>query len=151
MKNIYSLLALLFLFIGCDSNRVINKKISDFENNRWHAEKVPEFEFNIETPGLYQADVFISHVYDYALASIPLTATITGEDGKPETITLDFHIKNQQGKELGDCAGDYCDLWQPLFDNKQFEAGTYKITIAQNWDGPYLPNILSLGLKVKKQ
>lgn len=152
LRRVFWIISVLILgMTSCESNKILNEKIRDFEENRWNPERDLTFNFTIENKGLYQADMFISHVYGYHAAQIPVSAEIIDANGKSEKLDVTFIIKDNTGKDLGDCAGDYCDVWQPLFEAKEFEAGNYTIKLSHKADGPYLPNILSVGLKVKNQ
>jgi hypothetical protein len=38
-----------------------------------------------------------------------------------------------------------------LKENTKLQKGNYKITISNNFNGPYLPNVIGIGIQVEKQ
>lgn len=140
-----------FLFLmSCDKTSVYSKMDNTFENNRWASENAKTHEFTIEDDSkMYNLNLKFSHVYDYEFESVPLNIQITSPDGKEEQIPFDLKIKDASGKQLAECSGDICDLTVPLKENIKLQKGTYKITLATTFKGPYLPNVLGVGLEVK--
>lgn len=143
-------LGLLFLLMSCDNNSVYSKLNKDFENNRWQSDDVKTFDFAIEdTSKTYNLELQFSHIYDYQYESVPLDIQLTHPDGKVETLPFALKIKDATGKQLADCTGDMCDLFVPLKENISLNKGTYKLSVAQSFQKPYLPNVLALGVTVK--
>jgi hypothetical protein len=60
-------------------------------------------------------------------------------------------VKDKEEKETGDCGGDYCDIRETIMRNEALKKGKYKITIQQNFDGAYLPNVNGIGIEVIAQ
>ncbi|WP_313804697.1 hypothetical protein [Flavobacterium sp.] len=148
--KLFSLFAVVIVFVACDKNSVYNKLDRDFENSRWQSDDVKTFEFVIEDDSkMYNIDLQFSHIYDYQYATVPLEIKMTAPDGKEEQIPFELQIKDASGKQLSDCTGDMCDLVVPMKENLKLAKGTYKITVGQKFKIPYLPNVLALGVNVK--
>lgn len=152
MKNTcFTLIAVLLLFSSCKKTEVYRKFNDDFVENRWENNAVQSFDFSIEDDKqLYDVVLNFSHVYDYQFESIPLTVSIFNPKGEEEKLSFDLKIKDENGKELADCGGDFCDLKYKIKGKTILQKGNYKINISHNFKGPYLPNVLGVGLEIEK-
>ncbi|HMK06122.1 MAG TPA: hypothetical protein VK476_01245 [Flavobacterium sp.] len=150
MKKIYLLLFSLIAIYSCDKTSSAYYKVYDnFESNRWQKADTKKFAFSITDDAAYDVALKFSHVYDYQFDSVPMTVLIVGPDGKEEKFPIDLKIKDASGKELAECAGDICDLNYKIKSNINLPKGDYKVTVSHDFNGPYLPNILGIGLDVK--
>lgn len=139
------------LLISCNSSTVYSKFDKDFENNRWQKSDAKTYEFTIEDETqLYNILFKFSHVYDYQFPVVPINFSIQNPSGETEKFTVDLRIKDTFGKELGDCAGDICDLSQAIKNKIKLQKGSYKVIVSHNFKSTYLPNVLGIGLKVDK-
>ena len=151
MKTKSSLLLSLFtVFISC-SNQNNHSEFVDFgENNCWQKADARTFDFDItDDAQLYNLTFRFSHVYDYQFATVPINFTIENPAGEKENLSVDLVIKDSSGKELAECAGDVCDLNYKIKEKTKLQKGKYKITISHSFEGPYLPNVLGIGLNVE--
>lgn len=140
----------LFLTTACEKVGVYSKFDDNFESNRWVQSDVKTHEFTISDDAKsYDLVLRFSHVYDYQFASVPMVVKITDPSGKDDTSTIDLKIKDDTGKQLADCSGDVCDLEYKIKENVKLEKGTYKVTLSHSFQGPYLPNVLGVGLAVR--
>jgi len=120
------------------------------EEQRWLATDEKVYEFDIENDAQRYNIIFqFSHIYGYQFAAIPLNVSIKSPDGKTEEITLDLKIADDTGKQLAECSGDVCDLFYIIKEKTKLQKGNYKITVSNNFEGPYLPNVIGLGLAVE--
>jgi len=150
MKKVAVALLAVLLF-SCQGDTFYSKTDKNFDENRWQKSDIKVYEFEITkeaTP--YEMQVFISHVYGYQFAEVPLIAEITYPDGEMSSVNFDLKLKDGSGSELGDCAGDYCDLTQKIDVPKPLSVGKYKVRLMHNFNGEYLPNMLALGLRVEQ-
>lgn len=146
---------LLFLFFlaslltSCSNNHFRQFDVLP-EDHRWQLSDKKLYEFEIDDEfQLYNVVLQFSHVYDYQFTSVPLYITIESPDGKTEELNIDLKIKDDSGKELAECAGDVCDLYYKIMEKTKLQKGSYKISISQSFKGPYLPNVIGIGLKVE--
>lgn len=151
MKIKYFFLAsLFFIMTSCNNSSVYNEG-HDFPKNQWLKKNSNSFVFTIDDDAsLYDVTFNLSHVYDYQFASAPLSFKWTKPDGSSEVIPVDFKFKDENGKELGDCAGDICDLKHTLASKAKLLKGEHQITITHSFHFDYLPNIIHIGLDVSK-
>jgi hypothetical protein len=63
---------------------------------------------------------------------------------------MDLVVKDTMGHDIGDCTGDICDVYAPIQSRIKLQKGTYTIEVKNGFEGPYLPNILGLGVIVEK-
>lgn len=150
MKKFIILLIISGFLNSCSNpNKIYDKKYS-FSQNQWKLEDKKTFKFDIKEDGIYNITFLFSHVYDYQFVKIPLTFDIKDEKNRIETLPIILNIKDKNGKELADCAGDYCDLKYPLKQNIKLKKGQHKIFVSNNFDYKYLPNVIAIGVSVEK-
>lgn len=148
--KIFFFLSFITLLISCDKVKFYDKFDADFPSNRWKKMNQKTYDFSIsDETKLYNLTFRFSHVYDYQFTSVPIAVKITDPSGKEEKIKIDLKIKDASGKQLADCAGDVCDLNYKIKEKAKLLKGDYKITISNSFNGPYLPNVLGVGLKVE--
>lgn len=148
MKLKIILLGLLFAMVSCNTNSIYSNSES-FTNNQWQKSSAQVFGFNVEDDTkLYDITFLLSHVYDYQFASAPLSFEWIKPDGTSEIIPLEFKFKDENGKELGDCSGDICDVNQVLLSKTKLPKGENKIVVTHAFEFDYLPNIIQIGLDV---
>jgi gliding motility-associated lipoprotein GldH len=142
---------LLFILFSCKNDVVYDKMDKHFKLNRWDKTDVKNYNFTIEN-SLEQYDIIFKfgHVYDYQFPFIPLKIKIENPSGTIESIDVNLKIKDPNGKELADCGLDICDLKQVIKKKTKLERGNYKISVSHNFKGSYLPNVLGVGLQIKK-
>lgn len=149
-KNIFLLFGLFFVVISCNKSEIYNQFDDGFTENRWQANDVKTYDFTIdEDTKLYNITFRFSHVYDYQFNSIPVNFTIINPSGSAVKKQIDLQIKDASGKELAECSGDFCDLNYKLEEKKKLEKGNYKVIVSHSFEGPYLPNVIGVGLKVE--
>ncbi|MES2746883.1 MAG: hypothetical protein V4648_00800 [Bacteroidota bacterium] len=151
MKNIVLLLGLFFLIVSCNKLEVYNQFDDGFDENRWQQKDAKTYEFSIDDESkLYNITFRFSHVYDYQFNSIPMHFTIINPSGEEVKKEIDLQIKDASGKELAECSGDFCDLNYKVEEKVKLQKGTYKVIVSHSFEGPYLPNVLGVGLKVEE-
>lgn len=149
MKKIIPLIAFLAI-ISCNKDNVFHKFDKDFESNRWSKLDIKKYDFEISEPNKYDVILEFSHIYDYDMETIPFVINIQSPDGTETNEKLELPIKDKSGKHLADCSGDICDLKYVLKPNYDLEKGNYSISISNTSKFGFLPNVLGVGLKVKK-
>lgn len=147
-------LMFLLLFMGlqsCNTNEVYNNFQNDFKDNRWSSNDGKVFRFTTtDSDGLYTIKIQLAHIYDFEFSSIPLEIAITSPKGIKEVLTMDLVVKDTSGNDIGECTGDICDVYVPIQSNIKLQKGTYTIEVKNGFEGPYLPNILGVGVIVEK-
>ena len=141
------LLIPIFLFLAaCSNSSTINK---DFPDNRWAKADVQTFSINVTGDGIPQLGVLFSFVSGPQFTEIPLSIDITAPDGSTQYISITLDLTGKVQSSTLDCAGDVCDLHTAL-KNMALAKGTYTITVANNFKGPYVPNVLAVGVDFKE-
>ena len=149
IRHCFLILATL-LMLSCDNKTVYDQFDRDFEDSRWVKTDVRQYNFELsETNRNYDLVVDFSHIAGFQFGLIPITVELTSPDGKKITEHMLLKIKDEEGNDRGDCTGDYCDIDEVAFKNIKLQHGKYKVTIANEFDNDYLPNVLGLGLRVR--
>lgn len=144
------LLLLIVPFISC-SDAVVSDSTKNFGDNRWMQDDVKSFSLDLgEDISTGKLVVSFSHVYDPGYNNVPVAIAITNPDGATETVMAILELRTKSGNDLGSCTGDICDLKQIIKKNIPFKAGTYKVTMQHGFSGPYLPNVLMVGVGIEK-
>jgi len=147
-KNLF-LFGLLLAFISCNDKKVFSEHKTDFRANQWKKNDVKLFDITIDDESKnYDLTLSISHVFDYQFDKVPITIGITNPKGETEVLKINLILKDSAGKDKGDCLGDICDLKQIFKKNVKLSKGNYVVSVANNFNNSYLPNISSLGIEV---
>ena len=68
MKTKFILIALVFVFLSCNKNKVYDDFDSSFDNNRWNASDVRVFEFeNTKSEGICDLKLHFGHALGFSL------------------------------------------------------------------------------------
>lgn len=149
--KILLLLFVITLSISCSKKSQFSQFVDFGTENRWQKTDAKTFEFEItEDATLYNLVFKFSHVFDYQFATVPINFSIENPAGKKENLSVDLAIKDSSGKELAECAGDVCDLKYQIKEKTKLQKGKYKVTVSHSFEGPYLPNVIGIGLDVEK-
>lgn len=141
----------LVIFISCNSSGTFSQFDKMPESNHWEKSDSKSYEFEItDDSQLYDLLFQFSHVYDYQFAEVPIDFSIESPDGQKEIFSINLMVKDRKGKDLGDCSGDICDFTSTIREKIKFQKGHYKITVSHSFKGPYLPNVIGIGLEVDK-
>ena len=143
------LFTLILVCFSCEKDRVFYEMHSDFEENRWMAGNSQRYAFEIENSDVYSIHLLFSYVYGFQFSSLPMTFTLTDAKGNKTEWQQKLQILNSKGKELGECAGDLCDLQQAVHTGN-LSPGKYTISVSQQFPGDYIPNVLGLGISIYK-
>lgn len=149
MKNCFYLI-LICSIISCNQDKIYSEFHNDFKKNRWNNSDVQDFDFTIEEEANYDVQLEFSHVYDYQFSHVPLSIEIVFPNGKKIQEEINLQIKDELGKHLADCSGDICDLYKVIKKNILFEKGNYKIKLSNSFANKYLPNVIGVGITIKK-
>ncbi|RZK11438.1 MAG: hypothetical protein EOO46_06755 [Flavobacterium sp.] len=150
MKTIRVMAVLMLVVLSsCEQNQVYRKFEKNFKENRWQKTDVRTYEFEIvQGATQYNMDVHFAHVFGYQFPSVPLTVTIENPDKTTTIKKINLEVLDKEGKDNGDCAGDICDLYATVFEDASLPVGKYKVSVSQDFEGEYLPNILGFGIEV---
>ena len=152
MKSVFRKLnccLVLLLLFACD-DALYKKTVKNFEQNRWYQTAPLEFEFDVEDiEATYDLTMHFSYVYGSQFSEIPIEVYITDPTHQIDKIPYDLKLRDEHGNELGDCAGDVCDLAVYIKERYTFkEKGAYKIQVLNKFNNEYLPNVLAIGFRV---
>lgn len=148
LKFIFPIFAFLLL-ISCSEKTDYKKFIKLPEDHRWLKSDSKIFEFTIDDDTkLYDVTFEFSHIYDYQFASVPIKIDVKNPSGEEEFHNIDFNIKDSKGKPLADCGGDICDMSMNVIEKTKLLKGKYQIKVGHDFNGPYLPNVIGVGIKV---
>lgn len=149
-KNCLALFGLFLFFISCNKLDVYNQFDDGFTENRWQEKDTKTYDFTIDDETkLYTITFRFSHIYDYQFNSVPINFTIINPKGSAQKKEIDLQIKDSSGKELAECSVDFCDLNYKVEEKVKLLKGNYKVIVSHSFDGPYLPNVIGVGLKVE--
>ena len=82
---------------------------------------------------------------------MPLEVEITTPDGKAEILPIVLKLIDESGKDIGDCSGDICDVFQTIKTFETLEKGKYKVAVKSEFTEPYLPNALGVGILIERK
>jgi gliding motility-associated lipoprotein GldH len=140
---------LLIAVASCDKSKAYEKFDKDFPENRWAKTDVRSYDFSIDDDSKnYNLVLAFTHIDDYQFAEIPLHIDIEKPDHSIVSKDISVKIKDEAGKQLGQCDGDYCDLYTDILVNEKMVKGMYKVKVTNKFQFEYVPNIIGLGIKL---
>ena len=148
MKNYFLILTIAIGLSACNGNKIYSKFDKDFDENRWNRNDVRTFEFSVEKEQEYDLIIDFSHVYGYQFDKVPLKMVLTDSAGNKTVEQIKLDILNDEGHDNGNCDGDYCDLYDTVFQNQKLKPGKYKVEVTNEFNHEYLPNVIGLGIQV---
>lgn len=152
MKTKFLLIAFVLVLMSCNQNQLFDQFNSDFTDNRWEASDVKSFEFeNKQSEGISELKLHLGHIRGFQFKEVPLEVEITSPDGNVEKLPVILKLMDESGNDLGDCSGDICDVYQTIKTFEKLEKGKYKVAVKSTFAGPFLPNVLGVGIVVEKQ
>ena len=152
MKAKLILFALVLVVTSCNKNEVYDEFNRDFTDNRWESKDVKSFEFeNMQSEGVCELKLHFGHIRGFQFKEVPLEVEITTPDGKVETLPVAMKLIDESGKDIGDCSGDICDVFQTIKTFETLDKGKYKVAIKSDFSGPYLPNALGVGILIERK
>ncbi len=152
MRTILNLLLIAFACVitSCNGDTVYKEFNRDFSENRWMKDDDRIYNFTIEEAGLYDVSIDFSHVYETPLNSAPVKLILTSGKEVLYNEPVSIMIRDENGKQVGDCTGDYCDITQKVLTAHKFDRGEYGIRLTNEIDFSFLPHFLGIGIKVTK-
>lgn len=152
MKYYFFLIFGLCVFcFSCDRSTVFKTDFKSFKSNRWFVEDELLFEVEMEKEGEYNVVLFLSHVYGIDCDELPIILKIIDPNGDKIEQKVGVKLKNKKGTDLGECLGDICDLEVVLKKKVKFFKGKYFFKIKNDYIRNYLPNVIGVGMGVKKE
>lgn len=139
------------LLFSCDNKRIYeeNKEISDMV---WNADEKISFEVDV-TDTIYGNNFYVNirNADNYGYSNIYLFVNTTFPDGKIAKDTLECILADENGKWLGNGAGDIWDNRILFKTNVRFPMkGKYIFTYEQAMRVLDLPMIMDVGLRIEK-
>lgn len=147
-KILFLALLVLSLLVSCDKQNVYKEFDRSFDENRWLKSDVKVYNFTLENAGKYDLLIDYSHVAGFQFTEIPIRVEMVAPSGAVTGENYMIQTKDKQGKDLGDCTGDLCDIQQLLFKSRPLSSGHYKIRLINEFDNEYLPNTIGLGIRL---
>lgn len=121
-----------------------------FPDNRWAKADVQHYTIAISEESTADVTLLFSHVAGPQFTKIPVVLDITAPGGVKETINVTLNLADESGKSLSECAGDVCDLRTVVKPAYSLKKGTYTFDLRNEFSGDYLPNVLAVGVELKK-
>jgi gliding motility-associated lipoprotein GldH len=151
MRIKFLLVAFMFIFFSCNKNKIYDDFDSNFENNRWEENNIRVFEFeNKQSKEACDLKLHFGYINGFQFKEVPLEVEITTPNGELEVLSINVKLIDESGKEIGDCTGDICDVFQTIKTFETLEKGKYKVAVKSKFTGPYLPNVLGVGVIFEK-
>lgn len=142
MKKIILIICLAFMY-SCKDTSIYNETKPNFENNRWLVSSKTEFNFELNQSNDVDFYLNIAHVFGSENKNFKVNVVLSKKEGNDivyKQIPITLTEKN--------CMGDMCDSTLKLLEGQRLEKGTYSLTIEPVFNAPFVPNIISIGVKI---
>ncbi len=139
------------MMVSCSDNHIHKEIDRDFPNNRWQKSKTKTFNFIIhDSLPQYDFKIMLTHVADLQYDLIPIEIIVIAPDKSTFSEQLLIRMKDTEGKDVGNCVGDYCDVETVALSKKKLMQGNYIVRLNNKFPGAYLPNIIALGIEISE-
>ena len=150
MRNFY-LLILTISLVSCDNT--VYENYYSFENESWNSDSLKSFDFEIlDTLSNYSLSLNVRHSIDYEYQNLFVFVSSEVND------TIELILADKNGKWKGSGISDVREFTHSLKKDRTFsKKGKHYINVEQamrygaSEKIQYLPNILDVGLIIKKQ
>jgi gliding motility-associated lipoprotein GldH len=152
MKKTLVLMAIISAsLLSCSKSKVYEKFIK-LDNYKWKRDNLIRFDVDIkDIKTNYDVTLAIRHTTYYAFANIKVNVTLTFPSGETRAKYYNIFLRDTDGSFKGEGAGDLWDITYPVFNDITFsEAGTYKFEVQNVMPIVELPDIMDVGLVVRK-
>ncbi len=151
LKKGFFILAGLFLFISCDSNRVYDNSYS-IPDQSWNKDSLLLFNVEIlDTVSLHNFYLNIRHNTDYPFSNIFFFINTVFPNGAAGRDTIEILLADKRGNWVGKGSGKIRDNQVLLRRNLRFpDQGIYRFTIEQAMRKDKLNGIEDLGIRIEK-
>lgn len=142
---------MLVTFWGCQQGQVFNEHV-EFSDKQWQKSKPLTFTPKIkEDSQEYKVYFDFRHVYGYQFENIMIQVKRVAPNGETQTENYDIQVAKSEDEYKSDCSGDICDLKELLEEETFSKAGKYKYVIEHTMPVDDLPNVMEVGLIIKKK
>lgn len=142
---------LLLLFVGCDSGRVYESDY-DFEDQSWHMDTIPSFEFQIEDVRPKEIILKMRNSLDFPFRNCYLTYFLedsTGNVLKTDLVNIEL-FDEKTGKPFGK-GNSVFQHAEPILKSYDFpQAGNYKVRLVQYMRKADLVGTYSVGVRIEE-
>ncbi|MEQ9297246.1 MAG: gliding motility lipoprotein GldH [Cyclobacteriaceae bacterium] len=154
MKTSLSFLCSMFLLLSitsCDFDKIYDDYV-DLENQIWHVDSLPHFQFEVEDASQsYQIEYKVRYALGYPYQNLYVTYYL--EDDADNLISSDLQeiilFDSKTGEPKGSGLGDIFDYQVAGLPNVKFpKAGKYHFRLKQFMRQEELPFIISVGIAV---
>jgi len=146
-KLLFPILSLFLLFTSCDKS-VVYKDFRMTSNLEWNKSDVEVFEFTVEKDGKYALLFPFRYATGYSYSQIQINVNHTF-DGESKDSKHSFQVIDDDGKYLGEGAGDIWDSEFVISPNIALSKGKHVITISHIMPKEKVNMVMETGLIVK--
>ena len=150
MGHRFLLYLLFFAVMGCD--HVYKRWEKDaFAGYRWAAQTDITFHPTIkDITRKYELVIGIRHVAGMPVSNIPVTVTIVSPSGREDIKQYELQVLTPEGKALGKCAGDICDLETSVGEIVFGEPGDFGIALSHRYGRGTIVGIMEVGVILRE-
>lgn len=140
----------LLLLTSC-GNKVVYREYHKMENISWNRFDIQNFEVPVEKGDVLDFYLSIRHHPDFPYDKMWVNITFYTPEGTTRSRDYEFDLKDENGKWLGDCMGELCDIDLPLHKELAFnQSGICRVRVENKYPKYETPGIIEVGLVVKR-
>jgi gliding motility-associated lipoprotein GldH len=151
MRGLWTILVVLGIALtGCDQDKIVYEKLSEFPDASWSYGEGLDFDFTLsDTTAQYRILLYLEFETDYRWQNLYTRAVTTMPDGTVVEDKVSLELASRAGEWYGDCNAKVCELNIPLQDRVRTRtAGDYHIRFEQFMRSETVDGIRAIGLKV---
>lgn len=141
----------ILLLNACDRARVFEQN-EVIKNHLWYWDDIKTFEADITDTSLtYNIYVNVRHSFQFEWRNLWITIETTLPDSTSFNKRVNLLLSEADGRWMGDCLGDNCDMQNLIQRNAYFpQSGKYIFRLKQDMRANPLNHIKSIGIRIEK-
>lgn len=151
-KPLFFFLLMTVLFAGCNENRIYSESSTLSDNYEWVKSDNRVFKFEIiDTVPSYSLTMSFRYAYGYPYKELKVQAVRTDPKGKQSTARYSLSVRDEDGKYVGDAAGDIWDSEHLVIPEIKFNLpGVYKYEVTHDMPVKNVVFAMEIGMIVAK-
>lgn len=141
----------MLCFLACTEKPFFYQE-SKINESSWKYNDTAEFQFEIiDTTASYDLELELQHLDNFSFQNIYVAIETEFPDKEKTSDNLSLQLMSSMGSWIGNCSSNKCTINFVLQQQTRFKnAGSYKISIAQDGRNPILEGIQSIGFRILK-
>ncbi len=151
MKSLKLYLTISFIILILSScSDAYYSDYKSVEGYRWWKSDIKSFEFEIKEQSEFDLIYTMRYITAFPYQIIKVHVEIQRPDGKIDEKDILMRTVGEDGKYIGEVAGDMWDFQSPISEKETLAPGKYKVSLKQDMPDDPMVALMTVGVEVRK-